>query len=60
MVSLVNLYHHTYIFFLVMRTSNIYSLSNFQVHIIVLLSIVTMLYITTPGLISMHSFCLFV
>ena len=38
------------IFFLVMSTSKIYSLGNFQMYNTVLLTIVTMLYITSPEL----------
>ena len=42
---------HSYnIFFLIMRTFKIYSLNNFQVHSTVFLTIVIMLYITSPGL----------
>ena len=37
-------------FFLVPRTFTIYSFSNFQIYYIVLLTIVTMLYIVSPGL----------
>lgn len=47
-VSLVNITHFTQlqIFFLVMRTSKIYSLSNFKMQNTVLCSVVTMLDIT--------------
>ena len=51
-ISLVNICHHTVIiFFPVMRSFKIYSLSNFQICNMVLLIIVTMLYITSPRLI---------
>ena len=52
-VNLVNIHHHTYVnfFFLVMRGLKIYSLSNFQIYNIVLLTRVTLLYVTSPGLI---------
>ena len=39
------------IFFLVMKTLKIYSFSNFHVYDTVSLTIVTMLFITSPGLI---------
>ena len=52
-ISLVNIYHHIVIhtFFLVMRTFKICSLSKLQIYNTVLLTIVTMLYIPSPGLI---------
>ena len=50
-VSLVNIYHKVTIFFLVMRTSKICRLNNFQTYSAVLLSVDTMLYITFPGFI---------
>ena len=51
--NLVKIYHHVelQIFFLVMRRSKIHSLSNFQMPYTVLLTIVTMLYIKSQGLI---------
>ena len=42
------------IFFLVTTTFKIYSLSNFQVYNTLLLTIVTMLYVITPGLIYLY------
>ena len=42
---------HNYPFFFVVRTFKIYSLSKFQVYNTMLLTIVTMLYIRSPGLI---------
>ena len=50
-VSLVNITSHSYNLFLLMRTLKIYFLSNFQIYNIVLLTTVTMLYITSPVLI---------
>ena len=51
-IRVVNIYRHTVIFFfLVMRTFKTYSLLNFQIYNTVLLTIVTMLYITSPELI---------
>ena len=51
-ISLVNIYHHTVkFFFLIMKTFKFYCLSSFQIYITVFLTIVTMLYITFPGLI---------
>ena len=65
-VSLVNIHHHTAIkslFFLVMRTFKTYSLSNFQICSIinctVLLTIIAMLYIISPGLIYTWRFLSF-
>ena len=51
-ISLVNIYHHTQLqdFFLVMRTFMISSLSDFQIPNTVLLTTVTMLFITSPWL----------
>ena len=47
-----NNHHHTeLLIFFIIKTSMIYSFSNFQIYNIVLLTIVTMLYITFPGLI---------
>ena len=43
-MHLIVMKHH----FLVMRTFKIYSLSNFQKYNIILLTVVTMLYITSP------------
>ena len=45
MINLVNIHHHTelHIFFLVVRTSKLYSLGNFQICNTVLLTIVTIL-----------------
>ena len=53
-ISLVNICYHTELqfFFLVMRTFKIYSLSNFQLCNTISLTVVTMLYLTSPGLIS--------
>ena len=42
---------HNYFFFLEMRTCRMYSLSKFQIYNTVLLTIVTMLYITSSALI---------
>ena len=42
-ISLV-MYHHTYFFFLVMKTFKIYSLSNFQLFCIVLLTTASMMH----------------
>ena len=39
-----------------MTTFKIYSLSSFQVYNTLLLTIVTMLYVTTPGLIYLYKF----
>ena len=53
-IRFVNMNHHTLLQFLcvcVMRTFKIHSLSNCQMHAIVLLTIVTMQNITSPGLI---------
>ena len=47
-VSLVNICHIVTVFFLVMRTFKIYSLSNFPMCSTALLTIVTMLHITPP------------
>ena len=49
-LSLVKSQHHTVteFCFLVMRTFQIYSLSNFKIYNTVLLPIVAMLYITSP------------
>ena len=52
--SLVNIT----IFFLVMRTFKIYSLSNFQINNMVLLTLVAVLYITSLGLISYLKVCI--
>ena len=52
-VSLVNITSHSYNLFLLMRTLKIYFLSNFQIYNIVLLTLVTMLCITPPGLICL-------
>ena len=43
-----------------MRTSKVYAISNFQIHSTVLLTVVTLLYITSPELIHLipGSFCL--
>ena len=41
--------HTVIIFFLVMRSFKIYSLSNFQIYNKVSLTVVTMLYTTSPG-----------
>ena len=52
-IILVNLPHltlHIYKYFFVMKTFKIYSLSSFQIHKTVLLTIIIMLYITSPGL----------
>ena len=51
-VNLVSVHHLTELqfFFLVMRTFKIYCLRDFPIHNTVLLTIVTMLYITSPGL----------
>ena len=51
-VSLVNIHHHTYlhIFLLLMETFKSCSLSNFQIYNTVLLTIVSMLYITPKDL----------
>ena len=47
-ISPVNIHHHTVTtIFLTVRTFKIYFLSNFQIYYI---AIVTMLYITAPGL----------
>lgn len=40
-ISLVKIHHHTVIFFLVIRTFTISSLSDFQIHDTILLTIVT-------------------
>ena len=51
-ISLVNIHHYTKLqifFFFVVRTFKIYSPSSFQIYSIVLLTIVTVLYITSPG-----------
>ena len=45
---LVNIHHQSYTFFLVMRIFKIYYLGNFQTYNAVLLTIVTMLYVTSP------------
>ena len=45
------MYSYT-IFLLVMKTYKIYSLSNFQIYSLVLLTVVTLLYIASPGLIN--------
>lgn len=46
-MSLVNIHHYSYkICFLVIRTFTIYSLCNFQIYNTLLLTLVTMLYIT--------------
>ena len=73
-ISLVNIYHLTCLqfFFLVVRTSKIYSLSNFAMYDMVSLTIlltilliyivnytVTMLYITSSELISFFFFLIF-
>lgn len=51
-ISLVNIHHLTVtMFLLMMRIFKIYSLSNSQIYNTVLLTIVTMLYITPLGLI---------
>lgn len=52
-INLVNICHHLLVtfFFLALRTFKIYLLSNFQIWNILLLAIVTMLYLTSPGLI---------
>ena len=56
-VSLVNIHHHTYLqFFSCDENFKIYCLSNSQIHNIVLLTIVTMLYITHPGLTRLFFF----
>ena len=47
-VSLVNNCHYIECIFLAVCSSKIFSLSNFQISNIVLLTIVVMLYITTP------------
>ena len=44
------MYSYT-IFLLVMKAYKIYSLSNFQIYSSVLLTVVTLLYIASPGLI---------
>ena len=50
-ISLVSIYYYILtIFFLVLKTLKYYSLSNFQIYNTVLLTIVTMLYITSPDL----------
>ena len=53
LISLVNIHHliQLHFFFHLMRTLKIYFLSNFQIGDTVLLSIVTVLGITPPGLI---------
>ena len=48
--SLVNITSHNYNFFLVLRIFKIYSLSNFQIYNTDI-TIFTILYITSPGLI---------
>ena len=50
-VSLVNLHHQSQLqfFFLGMRTFKTYILSNFQINNTVLLTIVTIMYMTSPG-----------
>lgn len=50
-LSLVNICHHGYKFLSLMRTFKVYSLSNFQICSTELLTVVSMLYITSPGLI---------
>lgn len=51
MISLVNIHHHIYeIFFLIMRTLTIYCLSNFHISNTVILTIVTMLYLSRTNL----------
>lgn len=51
-LSVVDTHHHTSLyFFLIMGNFNIYSLSNFQIKNTVLLTLVTMLFITSPELI---------
>ena len=51
-VSLLNILHHTE-FFLVVRTFKIYSLSSCQIYTTELLTVVAVLYITSPGLIHL-------
>ena len=50
---------HNYHFFFLVRTLRVYSLSNFQVYNIVFLTMITMLYIRSPELISSYN-CKFV
>ena len=52
-INLVNVHHHTWLhnfFPLVMRKFKIYSLSDFQICNTILLTMVAMLYITSPWL----------
>ena len=50
-ISLADIHHHTYLQnFFPMRSFKIYTHSNFQIYNTVLLTIVTRLYITSPGL----------
>ena len=50
-ISLVSIYYYILtIFFLVLKTLKYYSLSNFQIYNTVLLTIVTMLFTTSPEL----------
>ena len=49
-ISFINIYHHKISFFpFVVTTFAIYSLSNFQMYNTVLLAIISVLYITSPG-----------
>lgn len=49
-VRLINITIHRYKIFLLLTTLKIYFLSNFQIHNMVLLTIVVMLYLTAPWL----------
>ena len=49
-INLVNIHHHTVtLFFLIIRIFKIFSLSNLKIYNRVLLTIITMLYIISPG-----------
>lgn len=50
-LNLISIMSHNYHFFFVVRTLKIYSHSNFEVYKMVLLSIITMLCVRSPGLI---------
>ena len=46
-IKLISIHYHSYNFFLVTRTFKIHSISNFRIYNAVLLTIITMLYITS-------------
>lgn len=56
-ITVVNIHHLTWlqIYFLVINTSKIYSLSNVQIYNIALFILITMLYVKPPGCIYLIS-----